>query len=100
MRCRTALAGGGPRRQFQAASGRVHGALQEHATGGGMAGVQRQWRGDGEIPQRRPRAAAGAILQCEGCREFPIEDAVMERVDVLLADVGSTAELEVIRFAA
>ncbi len=40
------------------------------------------------------------VLQCEGCREFLIEDAVMERVEALLAEAGTAAELEVIRFAA
>ena len=40
------------------------------------------------------------VLQCEGCREFLIEDAVMERVEALLEKVGATAELEVVRFAA
>lgn len=40
------------------------------------------------------------VLQCENCREFMIEDAVMERVEALLAETGTTAELEVIRFAA
>lgn len=40
------------------------------------------------------------VLQCEGCREFVIEDAVMERVEALLSDVGGMTELEVIRFAA
>lgn len=40
------------------------------------------------------------VLQCENCREFLIEDDVMERVDTLLAHIGEAAELEVIRFAA
>lgn len=40
------------------------------------------------------------VLQCESCREYLIEDAVMARVDALLASGDSTAELEVIRYAA
>jgi YgiT-type zinc finger domain-containing protein len=40
------------------------------------------------------------VLQCENCREFLIEDTAMERVEALLAETGTTAELEVIRFAA
>jgi YgiT-type zinc finger domain-containing protein len=40
------------------------------------------------------------VLQCEGCREYLIEDPVMARIDILLARADSTAELEVIRYAA
>ena len=40
------------------------------------------------------------VLQCENCREFLIEDNVMERVETILAEVGTTAELEIIRYAA
>ena len=40
------------------------------------------------------------VLQCENCREYLIEDAIMERVDAMLAQVGEAAELEVLRFAA
>lgn len=40
------------------------------------------------------------VLQCGACREYLIEDAVMARVDALLAQADSTAELEVIRYAA
>jgi YgiT-type zinc finger domain-containing protein len=40
------------------------------------------------------------IFQCEACREYLIEDAVMARIDTLLARADSTAELEVIRYAA
>jgi YgiT-type zinc finger domain-containing protein len=40
------------------------------------------------------------VLQCQACREYLIEDAVMERIDTLLARADSTAELEVIRYAA
>jgi YgiT-type zinc finger domain-containing protein len=40
------------------------------------------------------------VLQCESCREYLIEDAVMARIDTLLARADTTAELEVIRYAA
>jgi YgiT-type zinc finger domain-containing protein len=40
------------------------------------------------------------VLQCEACREYLIEDAVMARIDTLLTSSDSTAELEVIRYAA
>jgi YgiT-type zinc finger domain-containing protein len=40
------------------------------------------------------------VLQCQACREYLIEDAAMARIDILLARADSTAELEVIRYAA
>jgi len=40
------------------------------------------------------------VLQCETCREYLIEDAVMKRIDTVLTQADSTAELEVIRYAA
>ena len=40
------------------------------------------------------------VLQCGACREYLIEDAVMARIDTLLARADNTAELEVIRYAA
>ena len=40
------------------------------------------------------------VLQCGSCMEYLIEDPVLSRVDVILAAVGETAELEVIRYAA
>jgi YgiT-type zinc finger domain-containing protein len=40
------------------------------------------------------------VLQCEACREYLIEDTVMTRIDILLAQRDGTAELEVIRYAA
>lgn len=39
-------------------------------------------------------------LQCENCREYLLEDSVMERVDAILEKAGTSAELEVVRFAA
>ncbi|MBM4297522.1 MAG: YgiT-type zinc finger protein [Deltaproteobacteria bacterium] len=40
------------------------------------------------------------VLQCGACREYLIEDTVMARIDSLLGRADSTAELEVIRYAA
>ncbi|MGE5239317.1 MAG: YgiT-type zinc finger protein [Chloroflexota bacterium] len=40
------------------------------------------------------------VLQCEACREYLIEDPVMARIDTLLKGTDSTAELEVLRYAA
>ena len=40
------------------------------------------------------------VLQCEACHEYLIEDAVMARIDLMLARTNSTAELEVLRYAA
>jgi YgiT-type zinc finger domain-containing protein len=40
------------------------------------------------------------VLQCEACREYLIEDAVMARIDLMLARADSMAELEVLRYAA
>ena len=40
------------------------------------------------------------VLQCTACREYLIEDAVMARIDAMLARTDRTAELEVLRYAA
>jgi YgiT-type zinc finger domain-containing protein len=40
------------------------------------------------------------VLQCGTCREYLIEDTVMKRIDTVLTQADSTAELEVIRYAA
>ena len=40
------------------------------------------------------------VIQCESCREYLIEDAVMERVDRLLSSADKSVELEVVRYAA
>ena len=39
------------------------------------------------------------VLQCTSCREYLIDDAVMERIEVLLRRTDSTAELEVLLYA-
>jgi YgiT-type zinc finger domain-containing protein len=39
------------------------------------------------------------VVQCDGCREYSIADNVFARVEELLADVNTSAELEVIPFA-
>jgi YgiT-type zinc finger domain-containing protein len=40
------------------------------------------------------------VLQCEGCGEYLLEDAVLERVDEILGDADGRAELEIVRYAA
>ncbi|TAK33167.1 MAG: YgiT-type zinc finger protein [Chloroflexota bacterium] len=40
------------------------------------------------------------IMQCENCTEYLIDDAVLNRVDEILARVYSGAELEIISYAA
>jgi YgiT-type zinc finger domain-containing protein len=40
------------------------------------------------------------VLQCESCGQYLIEDAVLSRVDEILAAVDGAAELEIIRYAA
>ena len=40
------------------------------------------------------------VLQCTSCREYLIEDAVMERIEALLGRTDRTAELKVLRYAA
>ena len=40
------------------------------------------------------------VLQCENCTEYLIENAVLSRVDEILAGISDAAELEVIRYAA
>ncbi|MBI1786349.1 MAG: YgiT-type zinc finger protein [Acidobacteria bacterium] len=40
------------------------------------------------------------ILQCENCAQYLIEDAVLGRVERILATVDGAAELQVIQYAA
>lgn len=40
------------------------------------------------------------VLQCDRCSEYSIGDATFQRVEAILAQVDSNAELEIIRFAA
>lgn len=40
------------------------------------------------------------VLQCTACRQYLIEDRVMERVDSMLKRADAAAELEVVRYAA
>lgn len=40
------------------------------------------------------------VFQCGNCTEYLIEDAVLSRVDEILATVGGAAELEIIQYAA
>ena len=40
------------------------------------------------------------VLACERCPSYLLEDAVLSRVDAILARVDRSAELEIIRYAA
>ena len=40
------------------------------------------------------------VWQCENCGQYLLEDAVLSRVDAILARIDSAAELEIIRYAA
>jgi hypothetical protein len=40
------------------------------------------------------------VWQCENCAQYLLEDRVLSRVDTILARIDSTAELEIIRYAA
>lgn len=40
------------------------------------------------------------VAQCERCSEYTIEDSVFARVEELLSNVNTSAELEIIPFAA
>ncbi len=40
------------------------------------------------------------VLQCRGCSEYLIEDAVMSRVDDILKNVSSDVEVEILSYAA
>lgn len=40
------------------------------------------------------------VLQCSMCPEYLLEDAVLRRVDELLARIDRETELEIIRYAA
>jgi len=39
------------------------------------------------------------VLQCEGCGEYLIEDAIMAQVDEILKSVNKNTELEILKFA-
>lgn len=40
------------------------------------------------------------VLQCDRCPEYLLDDAVLQRVDQLLAGAAGGSELEVVRYAA
>jgi YgiT-type zinc finger domain-containing protein len=40
------------------------------------------------------------VLQCGNCTEYLLEDSVMRRVEEILKKVDTSAELEIIRYAA
>ena len=39
------------------------------------------------------------VLQCRNCNEYVIEDEVLEKVDIILNKIDTTAELEVLSYA-
>ena len=40
------------------------------------------------------------VQQCDNCSHYLLEDAVLARVDAILDQTASDAELEIVRFAA
>jgi len=40
------------------------------------------------------------VIQCQSCREYLLEDAVMKQVESILDHAGKSIEFEVVRFAA
>jgi YgiT-type zinc finger domain-containing protein len=40
------------------------------------------------------------VLQCKNCSEYLLNDPIMKRVDEILEKVDTSAELEVIKYAA
>jgi hypothetical protein len=40
------------------------------------------------------------VLQCGNCPEYLVEDAVLGRIDEILARVEAGTELEIVRYAA
>ena len=40
------------------------------------------------------------VLQCDQCGEYLLDDPVMARVEELLRNVDTSAELEIVRYAA
>jgi YgiT-type zinc finger domain-containing protein len=40
------------------------------------------------------------VLQCDNCREYLLDDLVMNRVEEILQRADAAAELEIIRYAA
>jgi YgiT-type zinc finger domain-containing protein len=40
------------------------------------------------------------VVQCDNCTEYLLEDPVIERVEQILEKVNTSAELEVIQYAA
>ncbi len=40
------------------------------------------------------------VYQCTNCREFLMDDSVVERIDKILNKISGDTELEIIRYAA
>jgi len=39
------------------------------------------------------------VLQCRNCSEYVIEDQVMDKIDIILSKIDTTAELEILSYA-
>ena len=52
------------------------------------------------ILQEKSQMRFPCVLQCENCNQYLIEDAVLGRIDKILATVDGATELEIIRYAA
>lgn len=40
------------------------------------------------------------VIQCESCREYLLDDSVMEQVENIINHAGKSVEFEVVKFAA
>jgi YgiT-type zinc finger domain-containing protein len=40
------------------------------------------------------------VIQCDGCSEYLLDDLVLKRVDAIIENADTEAELKIIRYAA
>jgi YgiT-type zinc finger domain-containing protein len=40
------------------------------------------------------------VIQCDGCSEYLLDDPVLKRVDAIIENAATEAELKIIRYAA
>ena len=40
------------------------------------------------------------VMQCENCNEFVLDDMTMATVETILDDIDTSAELEIVKYAA
>lgn len=40
------------------------------------------------------------VIQCDGCSEYLLDDPVLKRVDAIIENADTEAELKIIRYAA